>query len=267
MNLNARLAIICNWYMQDHNITQKAFAEILGVSTSQLSSILKGRDKAGLSIVEKFLNSDNRIDANWLISGQGEMLKNRGENRGENRGIIPKTEEKTSDKNIYGINDNVMQMTEPQMTVRRLKTDYFNLDKQLIPLYEIDAAAGLNILFSNQNTQIPLDYISVPNAPRCDGALYIRGDSMYPVLKSGDIACYKIIKEFDDIRYGEIHILDIEDSSDRYLTAKYIQKSDNGSEYLKLVSENKYHSDRDIHKSTIKAIGLVKIWIRYNTIS
>lgn len=254
-NINKRISQIINYLGK----TRYKISQETGISEAILNNIDKNKNKASIDVVEKILNNYSAINSEWLVTGKGEMLKN------DNR--TSKIKEKIPENNTYNISDDIMQAAEPQMTVRRLKTDYFNLDKQLIPLYEIDAAAGLNILFSNQNTQIPLDYISVPNAPRCDGALYIRGDSMYPVLKSGDIACYKIIKEFDDVRYGEIHILDIEDSSDRYLTAKYIQKSDNGSEFLKLVSENKYHSDRDIHKSTIKAIGLVKIWIRYNTIS
>jgi phage repressor protein C with HTH and peptisase S24 domain len=137
----------------------------------------------------------------------------------------------------------------------------------LIPLYELEASAGLNTLFAHQNTQIPLDYISVPNAPKCDGALYIRGDSMYPVLKAGDIVCFKIIKEFQDVRPGEMYVLDIEDNSDRYLTVKYIQRSDISDEYFKLVSQNTNHQSKEEHKSHIKALAIVKVSIRYNTIS
>lgn len=187
------------------------------------------------------------LNLDWLFTGEGGMLKSKKE---------------------YSMDtSNVIEVSENPMSVYSLTKDYYGQQKQLIPLYDLSASAGLNMLFSDQSSQIPLDYISVPNAPKCDGALSIRGDSMYPILKAGDIACYKIIKSFDDVRLGEMYILDIEDSSDQYLTAKYVQRSEKGDEYLKLVSENKYHTEKDQHKSHIRALALIKMYIRMNTIS
>ena len=40
-----------------------------------------------------------------------------------------------------------------------------------------------------------LDYISIPRLPKCDGAVYVTGDSMYPLLKSGDIVLYKEVSD------------------------------------------------------------------------
>ncbi|MFV0311161.1 MAG: helix-turn-helix transcriptional regulator [Dysgonomonas sp.] len=115
--------------------------------------------------------------------------------------------------------------------------------------------------------QVPIDFISVPNAPKCDGALYIRGDSMYPILKAGDIACYKVIQDKNNVRFGEIYILDIDDGDDQYLTVKYIQKSDISDEYFKLVSQNISHNPKEEKRSNIRMMAIVKLWIRYNTIS
>ena len=137
----------------------------------------------------------------------------------------------------------------------------------MIPLYEVEGAAGLNTLFSSNIQQVPLDYISVPNAPKCDGAIYVRGDSMYPILKSGDIACYKIIYNLDNIYYGEMHLIDAEIEGDQYLSFKYVQRSKLGDDYVCLVSHNDHYAPKDILKSSIRAIALVKLSIRYNTIS
>lgn len=187
------------------------------------------------------------LNLDWLFTGEGSMLKSKKE---------------------YSMDiSNTIEVSGNPVSVYTLTKDYYGQEKQLIPLFDLSACASLNTLFSDQSLQIPLDYISVPNAPRCDGALTIRGDSMYPILKSGDIACYKIIRNFDDVRFGKMYILDIEDSSDQYLTAKYVQRSDKGNEYLKLVSENKYHAEKDQHKSHIRALALIKMYIRMNTIS
>lgn len=215
-------------------------------SSEKINRLKKEGTNPSFEILTDISNKFVEINIEWLLTGKGEMLKNK-----------------------YSFNENINIVSEPEqeLTVRKLKTDYFDVDKQQIPLYDIQAAAGFTFLFSNQNQQIPLDYIRIPNAPKCDGALYIRGDSMYPLLKSGDIACYKSIQTLDDIRYGEMYLLDIENTSDRYLAVKYIQKSDLGNDYLRLVSENKHHDPRDEFKGNIKALALIKATIRYNTIS
>jgi len=230
-------------YLEYKGISKNKFYIATGISNGTLDK------KSGLTgdTIEKFYSVYNDISPEWLLTGEGSMLK---------------------DKNTDSMDaPNIIQVSERPMSVYSLTKDYYNQEKQLIPLYDLSASAGLNMLFSDQSSQIPLDYISIPNAPKCDGALSIRGDSMYPILKSGDIACYKIIRSFDDVRFGEMYILDIEDSSDQYLTAKYVQKSDKGDEYFKLVSENKYHADKDLHKSNVRALALIKMYIRVNTIS
>ena len=60
----------------------------------------------------------------------------------------------------------------------------------LITLYDVEAAANLKSLFDNKDQNI-LGQINIPNIPKCDGAVYVKGDSMYPLLKSGDIVAYK----------------------------------------------------------------------------
>lgn len=228
------------------NITITALEKKIGASKGVLSRALNNNTDIQTKWIQAIVENYPLYNAAWLLTGQGNMYNN-----------------------SYSQNESISVISEPEqeLTIRKLKTDYFDVDKQQIPLYDIQAAAGFTFLFSNQNQQIPLDYIRIPNAPKCDGALYIRGDSMYPLLKSGDIACYKSIQTLDDIRYGEMYLLDIENTSDRYLAVKYIQKSDLGNDYLRLVSENKHHDPRDEFKGNIKALALIKATIRYNTIS
>ncbi|NDV97409.1 LexA family transcriptional regulator [Dysgonomonas sp. 521] len=233
-------------YIESKGISKYRFYKDIALSNGYLDK----EGNIGSDICEKISYQYQDLNLEWLITGKGSMLKSNDTPKGYDW--------KSEDFN---------KVLEPKMTMYKLKTDYFGIDKQLIPYYEIEATAGLNTLFDNQNTQVPLDYISIPNAPKCDGALSIRGDSMYPILKAGDIICYKIIKEFQDIRPGEMYVLDIEDNSDRYLTVKYIQRSDISDEYFKLVSQNINHQPKEEHKSHIKALAIVKVSIRYNTIS
>ncbi|MDK7375825.1 S24 family peptidase [Weeksella virosa] len=109
-----------------------------------------------------------------------------------------------------------------------------------------------------------LDFISIPDLPACDGATYASGDSMYPLLKAGDLIAYKRIPlDPNMIFYGEIYLLSIKiDDCSTYKTIKFVQKSELGPDYLRLVSQNQHHSPMDIELKQIAAIALVRASIR-----
>ena len=135
---------------------------------------------------------------------------------------------------------------EPDLTAYMHRTDN-SLPLQSVPLYSIEGTAGL----------VPL--------PKCDGAIYIVGDSMYPLLKSGDIVLYKQLGDINDIFWGDMYLLSIDIDGEEYVTVKYIQKSDREG-YVKLVSQNPHHADKDVAINRIRAIALVKASIRMNSI-
>lgn len=137
---------------------------------------------------------------------------------------------------------------------------------QKVPLYDIQASAGLVQLFQSDK-QTPIDWISIPNLPKSDGAIYVTGDSMYPLLKSGDIVIFKNVNDVrEGLFWGEMYIVAVDIDGDEMTTVKYIQKSELGSEYIKLVSQNQNHAPKDIKLEHLKAAALVKASIRMNTI-
>lgn len=141
------------------------------------------------------------------------------------------------------------------------KTD----SESAITLYDVEAAANLKTLFDNKDQNI-LGQINIPNIPRCDGAVYVKGDSMYPLLKSGDIVAYKEIPlEIGHIFFGEMYLVSIDLDGDEYLTVKYVQHSEKGEDWIKLVSYNQNHQPKDFPLSSVRAMALVKLSIRMNT--
>lgn len=228
----------------NESTTLTSIERVIGASKGVLSRALTNKSDIQSKWIKAIVENYPQYNAEWLLTGKGKMLKNEE---------IP--------------DSNYVEEVEPELSIYRLRTDYYGVERQRIPLYEIDAAAGLNTLFSSQITQIPLDYITVPNAPKCDGALFIRGDSMYPILKAGDIICYKTILNLDNLIFGEMYVLDIDNGDDEYLTVKFVKKSDRGDNYVTLVSENKHHAPKDIPLSQIRALAIIKLSIRYNTIS
>jgi len=209
-------------------MTQEQLAQHLGIGKAALSMIETGR--AGVSARNRnILIQELNVNPEWLDEGKGAMFN-----------------------------------AEPDLTAYRHRTDH-SLPLQSVPLYSIEGTAGLVPLFTDRTRMKPINFIHIPNLPKCDGAIYVVGDSMYPLLKSGDIVLYKQLGSIEDIFWGDMYLLSLDLDGEEYITVKYIQKSDR-EEYVKLVSQNPHHADKEIAKSRIRAIALVKASIRMNSI-
>ncbi|MDM1048026.1 LexA family transcriptional regulator [Sphingobacterium hotanense] len=239
MSLNTNKSLILNKIKSHYNFKSDAeFARFLEIKPSTLANWY-----ARNSIdYDRLFSKCEGINANWLLSGEGPML-------------ISEIKEQNTFKDVEGI-------TRSEFLLRTDKVMQYN---QIIPLYDIHATAGLVTLFKNDK-QTPVDYYSIPNLPKVDGAVQITGDSMYPILKSGDIVFYREINNIlENIYYGEMYLLDIQNDDDEYTTVKYIQTSERGPEWIKIVSYNSHHSPKDIHLSSVKAAAFIKGSLRLNS--
>lgn len=208
-------------------MTQEMLSERLGIGKSALSMIETGR--TGLSERnQNILIQDLNVNPEWIESGKGEMFN-----------------------------------APPDLRSFILRTDR-TVPLQSVPLYNIEGTAGLVPLFQNSASFTPMDYIHIPNLPKCDGAIYIVGDSMYPLLKSGDIVLYKQLNDLNDIFWGDMYLISIDIDGEEFVTVKYIQKSEK-PHHIKLVSQNSHHADKDIEMSRIRAIAFIKASIRMNS--
>lgn len=144
-----------------------------------------------------------------------------------------------------------------------LRTDH-KLESQDIPLYDLSATAGLVAIF-NDNHISPDDYLRIPNLPPVDGAIYVRGESMTPLLKSGDIIIFKrLALSLDSILWGQIYLLSFTAGGDFFTVVKYVQKSDT-TDCIRLVSHNDRFQPKDIPLSSIQALAIVKASITFHT--
>ena len=209
------------------NMTQEQLAQHLGIGKAALSMIETG--KAGLSTRNKnIFIQDFNVNPEWLESGKGKMFN-----------------------------------AEPDFTPYTHRTDK-SLPLQSVPLYSIEGTAGLTPLFAEDRAPEPVNYIHIPNLPKCDGAVYVVGDSMYPLLKSGDIVLYKQLHDLEDIFWGDMYLLSIDIDGEEYVTIKYIQRSEREG-YVRLVSQNQHHAEKEVQMGRIRAIALVKASIRMNS--
>ena len=185
--------------------------------------------------LREFILYFNDVSPEWLLTGQGDMLK-------KSVNAIPRA------RNIITI-----QGREGSEKLYPLSC---------FKLYDMNVSAGFSRLFSDDGGQSAIGTISIPNMPKCDGAVRIVGDSMYPLLKSGDIIAFRKVSNIESILYGDMYILQLEQDSDISVVVKYVKKSEKGEEYLNLVSYNKEYDPMDVRKDSITGLAKVIISIR-----
>ena len=220
-------------YIDSKGISVRKFEESAGFSNGSFASQYKNGKTIGVDKVENILQVYPDLNPIWLLTGEGEMTKE-----------------------------------DPQVPVTNtfaLRTDR-EVDQQRIPLYEMEAAAGLLSIDNNINSHTnPTGYLSIPNLPPCDGGIFVRGDSMYPLIKSGDVVLYKQTHNFDWLLWGEMYMIAFELNGDDFIVVKYINKVDGHPEQIRLVSYNQHHAPMEIPLSAIRALALIKASVRYHT--
>lgn len=86
-------------FLNKEQLSSARFAEIIGVQPSSISHILSGRNKPGFDFIQKILINFPSLNADWLIMGKGNMLRNYATQRdlfSEGGGYIPGEQEKAS---------------------------------------------------------------------------------------------------------------------------------------------------------------------------
>ena len=212
--------------------TDSGLASYLGVSRSTLSNWI-ARNSIDFPLL---LGRLSEVDYNWLLTGKGSP---------EHR------QQRCTDEQAPGEVEILHNPKTPDV-----------VDNRIVQLYDITAAANLKTLMADKQ-QYLLGRIQIPNIPACDGALYVNGDSMYPILKSGDIVGFKLISNFSGVIYGEMYLVSFEIDGDEYLTVKYVNRSER-PDCLKLVSYNTHHEPMDVPMAAINTMAIVKFSIRRN---
>ena len=63
-------------FLSENNLTSTKFADVIGVQRSSISHILSGRNKPSFDFIEKMLLAYPELNAQWLITGKGNMFSN-----------------------------------------------------------------------------------------------------------------------------------------------------------------------------------------------
>ena len=211
-------------YIEYKGIKPTRFEKDFGLSNGYLGTQLKRKGNLGEDILNSIVDNCLDISPEWLLTGQGSMLK---ANEKENKIIAE-------------------------------RIDTFSLkltNENLIPIMDIETIGGFgsaNFSISQNNIS---DYCQIPafKGKKVDFMIPVRGFSMYPRYKTGDLVACTIISENTFIQWNEVHVIATREQG---ILLKRLNKSEKAG-YLKAISDNKDFPPIDIPESEITGIALV----------
>ena len=205
---------------------------VIGASKGVLSRAISNKSDIQSKWISRIVENYPQYSGDWLLTGNGNPEK-----------------EPTS---LVTIKEEFPLRTDHRVAI------------QSVPLYRITASAGILALFQNDKSNIPIGEIQIPNLPKCDGALYVIGESMQPIIQSGDIIMYKQVS-VENILWGEMYLVAFSLDGDDYVSIKYIRKAQD-PQMVTLISRNTLYEPQVIPWNSIRALALIKASIRFNTI-
>ena len=204
-----------------------ALEKKIGASKGVLSRAIQNNTDIQAKWLTKLVENYPLYSADWLLSGEGTILKG-------------------------------------EVQTFELKTDQERAPRR-VPVFDLAATAGFIALY-NDLSPGAREYITIPNLPPVDGAIYARGDSMSPLIESGDIIIFKKVDLCpDNVLWGHIYIVSYSIEGDDYTVLKYLRHSSRNG-YIRLESFNSRYDPQDIPASSITALALVKASITFHTI-
>ena len=213
-----------------------AVASELGEKRQRLQDIESGKQKIPEDIIVKYIDYFN-IDANWLLTGKGKMLKNMEYSE------LSSTAIQTQDqKSSYDIDKN------------KESWDQF----ALVPYYNVEASAGLGRLVDQElkisEMAFRTDWLAARGLKPSHCALIkARGDSMEPTINDGDLLLIDTLA--NTIKDDSIYIV----QADHHLIVKRIQQALDGS--LIIISDNNRYENQTIgadQVDKVKVVGRVR---------
>lgn len=215
-------------YLSKLGISKYEFYKNSGISRGTLDNT------SGLTEenIFKFLQYAPNISLEWLLLDQGEMLKcitENSDNKDDQSGIV----------------------SEPGPPLYATQ----------VSVYHVRGANAITSLFEG-GAATPEDYMRIPGLENCSGALYLTSDAMHPLLKSGDLVAYTILKDKRSILWGEMYLLTVQIESETVVMIGHVHQSAKGEEYISVHSHNPQYEPREIGLAQITAFAHVRASVR-----
>jgi len=207
-------------FVEYKGITKYEFYKLTGITRGVLDQN-NGMSEGGIA---RFLAYFKDVNAEWLITGKGQMLKQ---------------------NNPYQTEENVFSIVKEETPNYRVGLN------EGIPLLPINAMAG----FFQGETKIlehECDRYVIPIFKEAEFLIPVKGSSMYPKYNSGDIVACKRMPLDTFFQWNKVYVLDTEQGA----LIKRVKKGNN-DESIMIVSDNANYEPFELKRSKIYNIALV----------
>lgn len=183
---------------------------------------------AGKVVLNKILSKYPDINANWLLTGEGEMLST--------------------------VNDNA---TKSSKTTTEADEDIPSSDYRLVPLINLDAVGGMQTGNDSIDEQeYVIGRIAFSGAQEGDKCLRITGHSMEPACPPGSVVLIREVERwYDYFGFGNIFVVLLDDG--RRVLKQITKSEEDPKKYVRCVSFNKEYPEEDLPKSMIAGVWKV----------
>lgn len=118
-----------------------------------------------------------------------------------------------------------------------VEIDINDIPKRSVPFYNIDVYGTAAPIMEDIKALEPEYFITIPFFKGCDFAVRMKGKSMYPLYRPGDVMVCKRITNKQFIVYGEAYL--IITKSDNLRTVKFLQEDLNDNTCLIMAPYNR----------------------------
>ncbi len=275
-------------YLEINGIPRESFYHDTGISASNF----KGpglKSELGGDKIARILAVYPDLDSRWLLTGEGAMLcpaaaagrGPAGEPAATTVAADAAGSESVADQAAAG-NAARRKVVPPRIPSSKSKSPVAYaaggeslaanvadvaaaFGERAVPLYRFDPAAGLSGFFARHPDRRAERSILLPDLPPCDGAVRIVGDAMAPLLRSGDLVLYKIVRNLPaDLLLGEMYLLSFEANGEEITVLRYVERGRKEG-YVRLVCHSPNYAAKEIPVASLRAAALVRASVRYNT--
>lgn len=217
-DISSRFLMAYQRLLDDGKVSDKKdFAASIGISSSMMTEIAKGRSSVGTTAIQNIVLNHN-VAPDWLLTGHGPML------RSDN--VIPEDDtEELQRKPIISYNPSVGA-----------------------PYFDVDFVAGFDLVEADQ-TIIPTANIVVYGFERAKLWCNVTGNSMWPKLNHGDRMGLNECT-INDIQYGEMYAVVL----DTLRTIKILRKSADPTKLRFIPINTKEYDEQEFEISRILKI-------------
>ncbi len=238
MTINERFETIIQVLFQGN---KRAFAKAVGISPTVVENVVGARKgKPSYDVLEKVCANAN-ISAEWLLFGTGK--------------------EKAMD--MFNIRKNLTLSAAPKDSPEEMTSVFTKEEEHIahqapsdskegIPLIPLSAMAGA---FTGDTTVMEYEcerYI-IPAFKGADFLIQVKGDSMQPTYRSGDlVACQRVPLDDMFFQWNKTYVLDTKQGP---LIKRVRRGSDN--DHVLIVSDNTEYDSFQLAKSQFYGVALV----------